>query len=65
MMHRVAARSKSEAAHMLIITVFGYVLSRVPAAAMQIQNNRETTFDTLLKTALLCSHDMTQFKIWN
>ena len=32
MMHKVAARSKSKAVRMLIVTVFGYVLSLGPAA---------------------------------
>ena len=52
MMHKVAARSKSKAIRMLIITVFGYVLSLGPTAVFAMLRSygifSSTSFDVML-----------------
>ncbi|XP_078378150.1 RYamide receptor-like [Oculina patagonica] len=52
MMHKIAARSKSKAVRMLIITVFGYVLSLGPAAVLSMLRSygalNNSSFDVML-----------------
>ena len=52
MMQQVAARSKSKAVRMLVITVFGYVLSLGPAAVLAMFRSygalNSTSFDVML-----------------
>ena len=52
MMHKMAARSKSKAMRMLVITVFGYVLSLGPAAVLAMLRSygafNNSSFDVML-----------------
>ena len=52
MMHKLAARSKSKAVRMLVITVFGYVLSLGPAAVLAMLRSfgtlNNSSFDVML-----------------
>ena len=52
MMHQIAVRSKSKAVRMLIITVFGYVLSLGPAAVLAMLRSygafNNSSFDVML-----------------
>ena len=52
MMHKKAARSKSKAVRMLVITVFGYVLSLGPAAVLAMLRSygalNNSSFDVML-----------------
>ena len=55
MMHKIAARSKSKAVRMLVITVFGYVLSLGPAALLAMLRSYGALNNSSFEVMLLVS----------